>query len=54
MPRRLDIDDAGFQRDFAALMSDRDEAVDSVDGATAEIIDAVRKRGDAALIEYTP
>ena len=53
VPRRLDIDDAGFQRDFAALMSDRDEAVDSVDAATAGIIDAVRQRGDAALIEFT-
>ena len=50
--RRLSTADAGFAEAFRSLLLDRDTAV-QVDDVVAEIIAAVRARGDAALCEYT-
>ena len=50
--RRLSTADAGFAEAFRSLLLDRDTAAE-VDGVVAEIIAAVRARGDAALCEYT-
>jgi histidinol dehydrogenase len=45
--------DKGFEAAFAALLDAKRETDADVDDAVAGIIDDVRKRGDAALIEYT-
>ena len=50
--RRLSTADAGFAEAFRSLLLDRDTATE-VGGVVAEIIAAVRARGDAALCEYT-
>ncbi len=50
--RRLSTADAGFAEAFRSLLLDRDTATD-VGAAVADIIAAVRARGDAALCEYT-
>jgi histidinol dehydrogenase len=49
----LDADAAGFEAKFAALLAAKREAAADVDEAAAEIIAAVRERGDAALAEYS-
>src|SRR5690348_12094500 len=53
MPRRLDARAPDFEAAFAALLADKRETAADVDAAVAEIIDAVRRRGDAALLELT-
>lgn len=53
MPRRFRTGDPGFEADFAALLDDRQETADSVDTVVADIIGDVRRRGDAALLDYT-
>ena len=51
--RRLDTSDTGFDTQFAALIA-TDTAVDrEVERVAGEIVDDVRHRGDAALLEYT-
>ncbi|MEP6608303.1 MAG: histidinol dehydrogenase [Burkholderiaceae bacterium] len=51
--RRLDTRDATFDEQFAALVA-TDTAVDrEVERVAGAIVDDVRRRGDAALIEYT-
>ncbi|HTN48615.1 MAG TPA: histidinol dehydrogenase [Burkholderiaceae bacterium] len=51
--RRLDTRDAGFEREFGRLVA-VDSAVDrSIERAAEAIVDDVRARGDAALLEYT-
>ena len=51
--RHLDTRDAGFADAFARLL-DRGAAVDpAIADTVAQIIDDVRKRGDAAVLEYT-
>ncbi len=50
---RLSTADAGFEAAFVALLSQARETTETVDRAVAEIIAAVRVRGDAAVIEYT-
>jgi histidinol dehydrogenase len=50
---RLSTADPGFNAAFAALLAQARETTGTVDRAVAEIIAAVRARGDAALIEYT-
>ncbi|MBN9509779.1 MAG: histidinol dehydrogenase [Alphaproteobacteria bacterium] len=50
--RRLSTDEPAFAPAFAALLAGRDTAADVRD-AVAAIVEAVRTRGDAALIEYT-
>jgi histidinol dehydrogenase len=51
--RRLDSADAGFERELARLLAFEAAQDESVDRTTAEILAAVRARGDAALIEFT-
>ncbi|HMA13957.1 MAG: histidinol dehydrogenase [Bacteroidota bacterium] len=53
MPLRLDSAAAGFEAAFAALLAGKRETAADVDAAVAEIIAEVRRRGDAALIDYT-
>ncbi|HTV89210.1 MAG TPA: histidinol dehydrogenase [Stellaceae bacterium] len=45
--------DPGFETAFRALLAMKRENAADVDGAVAAIIDDVRARGDAALVEYT-
>lgn len=53
MSRLLYANTATFEKDFTALvMSSRDEKSD-VDGAVAAILSDVKKRGDAAVLDYT-
>mgnify|MGYP001766123441 CR=1 FL=1 len=53
MPIRLDAAAADFPDRFAALLAMKREASEDVDRAVAAIIEAVRARGDAALIDYS-
>ncbi|MBL8654539.1 MAG: histidinol dehydrogenase, partial [Alphaproteobacteria bacterium] len=53
MPRKLDASKPGFARDFAALLASREDSSHDADAAAAKIVADVRKRGDAALIDYT-
>jgi histidinol dehydrogenase len=53
VPRELDSSKAGFAADFASLMDAKRAVEADVDAAVAEIVERVRKEGDAALIEYT-
>lgn len=53
MTYRLDTAASDFDAGFEALVSDRCEVDADVDDAVAEIIAEIRKRGDAALLEYT-
>ncbi len=53
MALRLNSTDAGFAASLDALAAARREVDDDVDAVVAEIIAAVRARGDAALLEYT-
>ncbi len=51
--RRLRTTDGGFRAAFTALL-DRGQTLDArVEGVVREVIETVRQRGDAALIEYT-
>ncbi len=51
--KTLDTTEAGFEAAFTALLNEARETTARVDGAVAEIIAAVRARGDAALVDYT-
>ena len=53
MPLRLDIADAGFAAAFEALLGQKREAAVDVNDVVAAILDDVRARGDAAIIDYT-
>ena len=53
MVLRLDTRDEGFEAAFAALLVAKRETDTDVDGAVAAIINDVRERGDAALVDYT-
>ena len=50
---RLDQSDPDFEARFAALLAAKREVAEDVDAAARAIIDDVRQRGDAALIDYT-
>jgi len=52
MARRLDASDPGFEAAFEALIAARHVEAD-VAGDVAAIIDDVKSRGDAAVIDYT-
>jgi histidinol dehydrogenase len=52
-PRRLASTDAGFEAALAGLLAFEAAQDESVDRAASGILDAVRARGDDALIEYT-
>ena len=53
MAIRLDAREADFEARFAAFLTTKREVSDDVDARVADIIADVRKRGDAALIEWT-
>ena len=53
MPLELDSALVGFEAAFAAFLAKKRELDADVDAVVAKIIDDVRKRGDAALIELT-
>jgi histidinol dehydrogenase len=50
---RFDRSDADFEQRFVALISAKRETAQDVEAAVRAILDDVRKRGDAALTEYT-
>jgi histidinol dehydrogenase len=51
--RVLSTTDAGFEAELARLLAFEAAQDEGVERATAEILEAVRSRGDAALLEYT-
>ena len=51
--RRLASGNPGFEAEFAKLLAFEAAQDESVERATAQIIEDVRRRGDAALIEFT-
>lgn len=53
MAIRLSTGAADFEAAFAALLASKREASADVDAAVRDIIEAVRERGDAALLDYT-
>jgi histidinol dehydrogenase len=53
MPIRLDSRADDFAAGFGAFLSAKREAAADVEGAVRGIIDAVKARGDAALVEFT-
>jgi len=53
VPNRLNTSSAKFDDDFQALLAAKRESASSVDDVVAGIIDAVRTRGDDAVLEYT-
>ncbi|WP_375459622.1 histidinol dehydrogenase [uncultured Enterovirga sp.] len=53
MARWLDAGEGGFEQDFRELLAAKREISVDVDRAVGEIVDDVRKRGDAALIACT-
>ena len=53
MPLRLDSADSDFDARFAAFADRRRAVAGDVDRVVAEIVEGVRGRGDAALIDYT-
>lgn len=52
-PRRLSAGSPTFAEDFAALLAARDAEAANVDSVVAAILEDVRRRGDAAVVEYT-
>ena len=53
MAAELDMAAPGFEQRFAALLGAKREQAADVDAAVAAIIDDVRARGDAALVDYS-
>ncbi|MBL8588179.1 MAG: histidinol dehydrogenase [Methylobacteriaceae bacterium] len=53
MPVRLATTDSDFAARFEALLATKREAAEDVDRAAADIIESVRRDGDAALIELS-
>jgi histidinol dehydrogenase len=51
--RRLSTGDAGFAAALAALLSYSAEADEAIEASVAAILADVRRRGDAAVLEYT-
>lgn len=51
--RELSTQDVGFEETFARLIAVETESDRAVDAAATAIVDDVRMRGDAALLEYT-
>ena len=52
-PRRLVSTAPDFGENFAALLAARDAEAANVDSVVAAILEDVRRRGDAAVVEYT-
>jgi histidinol dehydrogenase len=53
MPIRLDATKSDFEAGFSALLAAKRESAADVDDAVRGIVAAVRRDGDAALIDYT-
>ncbi len=53
MPKRLQTGAPGFEKAFAAFLSEKREVSADVDAAVAKIVADVRARGDAALMELS-
>lgn len=53
MAVRLSTGDAGFQKQFEDLLSSKREVSEDVDQIVRDILETVRARGDAAVLEYT-
>ncbi|HYG90361.1 MAG TPA: histidinol dehydrogenase, partial [Azospirillum sp.] len=53
MPARLDAADPRFEDGFKGLLHAKREAAEDVQAIVHGILEDVRARGDAALIEYT-
>ena len=53
MTRRLNVQASGFEQEFASLVEARREADQDVADTVAAIVAEVRRRGDAALIDYS-
>ena len=53
MPLELNAADADFRAAFEAFLDARRESEADVDVVVADILDDVRRRGDAAVLEYT-
>ncbi len=53
MAKRLSTTDANFAKEFAGLLAEKREASVDVNTAVSGIIEAVRTKGDAALIEFS-
>ena len=53
MAVRLDQSDADFEARFSALLGAKREIAEDVEATARAIVEDVRKRGDAALLEYT-
>ena len=53
MPRELSSAAAGFEQDFEALLAEQRWSDEDVGAAVAVILEDVRTRGDAALVDYT-
>ena len=53
MPMRLTTSDKGFETAFGELLAQKREVSAEVDHTVATIIADVRKRGDAALVDYS-
>ena len=53
MPLRLAAANPSFESEFSALLAAKREASEEVGTIVADIIENVRQRGDAALLEYT-
>ena len=51
--RRLSASDPGFEAELAKLLAFESAQDEKVEQATAGILEAVRQRGDAALLEFT-
>lgn len=53
MVHRLNKSEAGFEARFAELLSSKREVSEDVDLVVRDIIDAVRRNGDTAVLQYT-
>jgi len=53
MPRRLSTSDAAFDDAFDAFLELKRDTESNVEGVVADILSAVRARGDAAVAEFT-
>ncbi|OFZ70333.1 MAG: histidinol dehydrogenase [Betaproteobacteria bacterium RBG_16_58_11] len=51
--RRLSTQDVGFQAELRALLAFESAQDASIDATVADILDNVKRRGDAAVLEYT-
>ncbi|MCB1506977.1 MAG: histidinol dehydrogenase [Hyphomicrobiaceae bacterium] len=53
MPKRLTTKDPDFERAFTAFLAEKREVSADVDAAVHEIVQAVRREGDKALVAYS-